>query len=236
MSQLAAPPILPFPGPNGNQLLQFWHSSPPAGDAVSAMGTFVANGNECKVPQYILGDKFSHFAEKCPPEKFLNSSYPDCSCANLHASFDDFAVVMVKSGGTFFSGFGNGSLYPYIFLCILIVLLVVICAPFVYFFSYRMSRNEIKDTHRPDFFLKWHRQRLSSLICLVLVSFGFALFFMHFVGSGTTLKINDWFEISTAYPGLVMALLGILVWMKILNNKESATARRTTAVEKPARD
>jgi len=194
------------------------------GDAITG-GTFVANGAECKVPQYIITEKFNAFAEKCPPNKFLNAEFPECSCASFNANFNDFAVVMVKSGGTYFSGFGSGGMYPYLVFCLVVVSMTIAAAPFVYFFSYRMSRNEIRDTHKPDFFLKWHRQRLSSLICLVLICFGFSLFFFNLVGSGTTFKLGS-LVITTAYPGLVLALFGILVWMKILNKSESVSAHK----------
>ena len=222
LAQTVPPPILPMPGPPAN--LPPFRPNPLAGDVATGLGNFLSNGAECKVPRYMTGEKLTPFFEKCPPAKFLNPANPECSCAEFHNSFQDFAVVMVKSGGTFVSGFGNGQLYPLIFLSMLVVVMVVLCAPFVYYFSYRMSRKEIKDTDQPEFFFRWHKQRLSSLICLVLICFGFALFFMDLV-SANTIKFGDILELSTGYPGLVLTAFGFLIWMKILGSETSKIKR-----------
>jgi hypothetical protein len=219
------PPILPFQGP-----LPFLPAFQPlaVGEADAGMVVFQSNGHICRVPRFINFNKMQTYFAKCPSDKFLAPDHPECSCGTYTSNFDDFGSVVIKSGSWSYYASGNGALYPVVMLAVLSVALIIICMPFVYFFSYRMSRRELSQSHREGFFFQWHKQRLSSLICLTMICFGFILLLLG-VSGNSEIAVFGLFTISTSLPGIVFALLGFLTWRIILTRAPDEPAKRQRA-------
>lgn len=163
------------------------------------------------------------FFEKCPSDKFLNPAHPECSCKEYTTAFTDYGVLNLKFGSWFYTANGTGTFFPILFFVVLGVALMIVCAPAVYFFSYRMSRRELHETHREEFFIQWHQQRLSSLICLLLICLGFVLLMMGVSGQ-SEIDIAGLVK-TTALPGVIFALMGFLTWRIILSRGRQQAAR-----------
>ena len=217
------PPILPFPGPPTFWTPTFQHIT--VGEADSGMIVFQSNGKTCRTPMFVNFDKVRDFFAKCPADKFLNPDHPECSCGAYTSNFTDYGALVIKSGSWSYTANGSGVLYPIFMFVILAVALIIICTPFVYFFSYRMSRKELSETNRETFFFQWYKQRLSSLICLMMVCFGFILLLLGVSGS-SEISVFGLFKLSTSLPGIVFALLGFLTWRIILTRSPDAAPAR----------
>jgi hypothetical protein len=210
------PQVLPIPGVSVNPNIPSFRPLR-MGDVFPGIGDFVANGSACRVPALSDFPKLDIFFHACPPGKFLNIANPECSCAALRSVIEDHAVFTVKLGAQYFPIYGGGTLYPLFLLLIVATVAVVASVPFVYYISYRMSRRELMESKRGrEFFLTWHQQRLSSLICLALICFGFVLLLLGITGP-TEINVFGFFKMSTSLPGLGSMLLGFLTWRMIIN-------------------
>jgi hypothetical protein len=214
--QLAqAPKTLPIPGisPNPNfPHFQTYQLS----DSFTGIGAFVANGQTCKVPAITNFGKLNIFFQACPPDKFMNPANPACTCSALRELVDDQALVSLKLGSYFFNYYGSGTVYPAMALLVAATVMTIVCVPFVYYFSLRMSTRELREIRKGrQFFLAWHQQRQSSAIGLVLICFGFILVLMGITGTAEV-DVFGLFKMTTSYPGLISLILGFLTWRMIL--------------------
>lgn len=217
IAQVQSPPpaILPYVGPIPPQTPIVPHfNRVRIGDADIGTIVFENNGKVCQVPFFVNFDKVNVFFRKCPNDKFLNTENPECSCSSFIREFIDYGAINIKAGSHFYTANGSGTFYPVALFILLAVTLTIICAPFVYFFSYRMTRSELKEAADKGFFFEWHKQRLSSLICLTFICLGFVLLIIGVSGQN---EIDVLGLVKTsAGPGVAFALFGFLLWRMII--------------------
>jgi hypothetical protein len=207
------------------------------GDATIGALELSANSKTCVVPTIVDRFRFDVFFTTCPIDKFLKPEYPECSCAAYLQRLDDFGGVAFKWGPHYHSALMPGIAFPLLWLALVLAILVALCAPAVYFFSYRMSRRELAAAGNPDFFLRWHRQRLSVFICMAMTCFGFLLVLLGIAGNAT-ISLGEGWNITTTTLGIVFVFFGFLIWQYILRRPSYEDAQgpqqaRTNVVDPP---
>jgi hypothetical protein len=184
------------------------------------MKDVVSPHGRCLIPQYPFSE-VNKFLLNCTTEKFMNPDNPECSCNALNASFPDYVITLTKSGSMLgeFGGSGGASLY--VFAAFVVAISFVVTLPLTLLISYRMSRREVQATKNGTFFMKWHRQKQSSFISLVLIVLGVILLFASVSGQ-SELDLAGILKITSVYPGLISLVLGFWIWLTTIRSSEKA--------------
>ena len=203
------PAVLPFPGsfvPSSNFVV---------GETPIGVLVFRNNGQECSSPMSVYPDKYINFFNKCTPDRFLNVEFPECGCDSIRNIVMDYGVLNLKFGSQMYIINGSGTAFPILMILVLFPVIFCICYPFVYYFSYRMSKKELILAKDRNFFYQWHTRRLSSFMSILLVCGGISLFSFGISGDSEVDVLG--LKIATQFPGLILAVLGVVLWAKIIS-------------------